>query len=228
MNGIISRSIGLIGVIFSLQFSQTDAYCPRCAKIEEERAEEQSKNPQPNPYYDPASSSLKSGTDGQPAPPKKEQEKSLQLNLASALAKNENSSIKKISSVNSGSENPNYSSFYTLFKTKDFLETLDGPFTLFIPTNEAILKLPPDFLANLTKPENKEKLAAIVSNHLVAKKFLKKDLIEQSNKEIKAISGRNLRIRSDQGKISIDNAKIIEIEPAGYDGVIYIIDQVLQ
>jgi uncharacterized surface protein with fasciclin (FAS1) repeats len=125
------------------------------------------------------------------------------------------------------SQNPTYSTLYTIFKTKFFLETLDGSFTLFIPTNEALERLPKGTLIELTKPENQEQLAALVSNHVVARKILKNDFVTNTNKEIKAISGRNLTMRSENGKLTIDGAQILRIEPAAYDGVIYIINKVL-
>lgn len=121
-----------------------------------------------------------------------------------------------------------FSTIFTIFKTKDFLETLDGSFTLLIPTNEALQKLPPGTLESLAKPENAEKLAQLVSNHLIPRKILKKDFEENNNKEIKAISGRNLTLDVKNKNLRIDEANIILIEPAGYDGVIFLIDRVLQ
>lgn len=120
-----------------------------------------------------------------------------------------------------------YSTIYTIFKTKNFLETLDGPFTLFIPTNEAITQLPRETLAKLIRPEYAEKLAVLVSNHVVARKLLSKDFIENNNAEVKAISGRNLTLTYQEGKLFIDNIQILRSEPAGYDGIIYVIDKVL-
>lgn len=119
-----------------------------------------------------------------------------------------------------------YSTIYTIFKTKNFLETLDGSFTLFIPTNEALKQLPPETLINLTRPENEEKLASLVSNHVVARKLLIKDFINYNDLEIKAISGKNLTLSSKDGKLYIDDAQILHVKAAGYDGVIYLIDKV--
>jgi uncharacterized surface protein with fasciclin (FAS1) repeats len=118
-----------------------------------------------------------------------------------------------------------YSTIYTIFKTKKFLETLDGSFTLFIPTDEALQQLSTRTLIELTWPENEEKLAALVSNHLVAQKLLRQDFT--NNTEVKAISGRNLSLENKNGKLFINNIEILRAEPAGYDGVIYIIDKVL-
>ncbi len=118
-----------------------------------------------------------------------------------------------------------YSTIYTIFKTKNFLETLDGAFTLFIPTNEALKQLSFRTLTELTLPENEEKLATLVSNHLVAQKLLRQDFT--NNTIVKTISGRNFTLENKNGKLRINNIEILRAEAAGYDGVIYVIDKVL-
>ena len=63
-------------------------------------------------------------------------------------------------------------SFQTLAKALNaagLVETLkgEGPFTVFAPTDEAFSKLPEGALEDLLKPENKEKLVAILTYHVV-------------------------------------------------------------
>ena len=63
-------------------------------------------------------------------------------------------------------------SFKTLVaavKKAGLVETLKGPgpFTVFAPTDEAFARLPKDTLASLLKPENKKKLAEILTFHVV-------------------------------------------------------------
>jgi uncharacterized surface protein with fasciclin (FAS1) repeats len=120
-----------------------------------------------------------------------------------------------------------YSAIYTVFKTKNFLEALDGAFTLFIPTNQAIQAFPPEKVIRLALPENAEKLAALVSNHVIARKILRNDFVDNSNQEVKAISGRNLTLSYKDGNLYVENIKILRAEPAGFDGVIYIIEKVI-
>jgi uncharacterized surface protein with fasciclin (FAS1) repeats len=120
-----------------------------------------------------------------------------------------------------------YSAIYTILKTKNFLEALDGNYTLFIPTNQAIQAFSHERLISLSQPENAEKLAALVSNHVIAKKILRKDFIDNNNQEIKAISGRNLTLSYKNGNLYVDNIKILRAEPAGFDGVIYVIEKVI-
>jgi uncharacterized surface protein with fasciclin (FAS1) repeats len=57
-------------------------------------------------------------------------------------------------------------------KAAGLVTTLEskGPFTVFAPTNEAFNALPAGTVDNLLKPENKEKLASILTYHVVAGK----------------------------------------------------------
>lgn len=66
--------------------------------------------------------------------------------------------------------NPDFSTLVAAVKAAGLAETLSGkgPFTVFAPTNAAFAKLPKETLASLLKPENKGKLAAILTYHVVA------------------------------------------------------------
>src|SRR5579871_5678202 len=54
-------------------------------------------------------------------------------------------------------------------KAAGLVDTLKspGPFTVFAPTNEAFAKLPAGTVESLLKPENKAKLTAILTYHVV-------------------------------------------------------------
>ena len=52
-----------------------------------------------------------------------------------------------------------------------------GPFTVFAPTDEAFAKLPKGTVEDLLKPENKEKLVAILTYHVVAGKVMSKTAV---------------------------------------------------
>ena len=59
-------------------------------------------------------------------------------------------------------------------KAAGLVETLKskGPFTVFAPTDEAFAKLPAGTVEELLKPENKQKLAAILTYHVVPGKVM--------------------------------------------------------
>jgi len=84
-------------------------------------------------------------------------------------------------------------------KAADLVETLqsEGPFTVFAPTNAAFEKLPEGTVATLLKPENKSKLAGILTYHVVAGKKNAKDIIKDIKKgngkaTYKTVSGGTL------------------------------------
>ena len=63
-----------------------------------------------------------------------------------------------------------FSTLVAAVKAAGLVETLSGkgPFTVFAPTNEAFAKLPEGTVADLLKPENKKKLTAVLTYHVVA------------------------------------------------------------
>ena len=61
-------------------------------------------------------------------------------------------------------------------KLVDVLKS-DGPFTVLAPSDEAFAKLPEGTVAELVKPENREKLTAILTFHVIPGKVLAKDAL---------------------------------------------------
>ena len=63
----------------------------------------------------------------------------------------------------------NFNTLVAAVKAAGLVDTLNGPgpFTVFAPTDEAFAKLPAGTLEMLLKPENKAKLAAILTYHVV-------------------------------------------------------------
>ncbi len=67
-----------------------------------------------------------------------------------------------------------------------------GPFTVFAPTDEAFAKLPAGTVDELLKPENKEKLVAILTYHVVPGKVLAQDVVKMN--DAKTVNGKNVKI----------------------------------
>lgn len=63
-------------------------------------------------------------------------------------------------------------------KAAGLVETLQGagPFTVFAPTSDAFENLPAGAVESLLKPENKGKLTALLTYHVVAGRLTAKDL----------------------------------------------------
>ena len=120
-------------------------------------------------------------------------------------------------------------SFKTLVaavKAAGLVETLQGkgPFTVFAPTDEAFAKLPPGTVEDLLKPENKDKLVAILTYHVVPGKVMAADV---KTMMAKTVNGKELSIKVDDGKVTVNDAKVIKTDVAASNGVIHVIDTVL-
>lgn len=99
-----------------------------------------------------------------------------------------------------------------------------GPFTVFAPSDEAFAKLPNGTLDDLLKPENKEKLAKILSYHVIAGKIMAADVRTNMTK---SVNGANLDIRVNGTEITVNDAKVIKSDVDASNGVIHVIDKVL-
>ena len=106
-------------------------------------------------------------------------------------------------------------------------ETLkgEGPFTVFAPTDDAFAKLPAGTLDDLLKPENKDKLAAILTYHVVSGKVMAKDVMTM--KEAKTVNGQNVMVSMEADTVMIDNAKVVKADIECSNGVIHVIDTVI-
>jgi uncharacterized surface protein with fasciclin (FAS1) repeats len=106
-------------------------------------------------------------------------------------------------------------------------QTLEGkgPFTVFAPTDDAFAKLPPGTVQNLLKPENKAKLVAILTYHVVPGKLMAADVVKA--KELKTVNGAPLKITATSGGVMVDNAKVVATDILASNGVIHVIDHVV-
>ena len=100
-----------------------------------------------------------------------------------------------------------------------------GPFTVFAPTDEAFAKLPAGTVEDLLKPENKEKLVAILTYHVVSGRDLASQVTKMSS--AKTVNGQSLAIRVNGGKIMVDSAKVIKTDILCSNGIIHVIDSVV-
>lgn len=106
-------------------------------------------------------------------------------------------------------------------------ETLkgEGPFTVFAPTDEAFAKLPPGTIEMLLKPENKDKLVAILMYHVVVGKVTAEEVVKLTSAE--SVSGKKIDIKTADGKVMVDGATVIKADVMAKNGVIHVIDTVM-
>ena len=115
--------------------------------------------------------------------------------------------------------------------------TGEGPFTVFAPTNDAFAKLPAGTVETLLKPENKEKLQAVLTYHVVAGSFTAKDVIGLIRKGsgkavIPTVNGGNLTAMMMDGSVYISDengnkAKVTASDLNNTNGIIHVIDSVV-
>ena len=101
----------------------------------------------------------------------------------------------------------------------------DGPFTVFAPTDEAFAKLPDGTVDDLLKPENKDKLVAILTYHVVPGKIMSGDISGKST-EVKTVQGGMLSVDATDG-VKVDEAKVVKADISASNGVIHVIDTVV-
>jgi len=100
-----------------------------------------------------------------------------------------------------------------------------GPFTVFAPTDEAFAKLPKGTVEDLLKPENKAKLTAILTYHVVPGKVMASDVVKV--KEAKTVQGGSVKVSTMGNTVMIDNAHVLKADIVASNGVIHVIDTVI-
>lgn len=122
--------------------------------------------------------------------------------------------------------NADFSTLVAAVKAAGLVETLkgDGPFTVFAPTNAAFSALPEGTVETLLKPENKDKLIAILTYHVVAGKVMAADV---KTGQVASVQGGKLDIKVGDTGVTVDGAKVVKTDIVGSNGVIHVIDKVI-
>lgn len=123
--------------------------------------------------------------------------------------------------------NGSFNTLVAALKAAGLVETLqsDGPFTVFAPTDEAFAKLPEGTVADLLKPENKDKLISILTYHVVAGRVMASDVVKLE--QAKTVNGKNVSIAVDASGVKIDNANVVKTDIETSNGVIHVVDTVI-
>jgi len=121
---------------------------------------------------------------------------------------------------------PSFSTLVRAITAAGLVETLNGkgPFTIFAPNNQAFQKIPADQLSDLMKPENKQKLAAILKYHVIPGKIMAADVVSA---KVNTVQGKPLDLKVNGSKVTVNNANVIKPDLAGSNGVIHVIDTVI-
>jgi uncharacterized surface protein with fasciclin (FAS1) repeats len=100
-----------------------------------------------------------------------------------------------------------------------------GPFTLFAPTDEAFKRLPTGTVAELLKPENREKLRTILTYHVVAGRVTAAQA--RTVRTAETVANLDVRISDANGELRINDATVRIADIPASNGIIHVIDRVL-
>ncbi len=128
--------------------------------------------------------------------------------------------------VATAQEAGSFSTLIAAVEAAGLVETLqgDGPFTVFAPTDEAFAALPEGTVEDLLKPENLDRLTAILTYHVVPGKVMSGDLSDDM--EAATVQGSSVTIDLDNG-VMVDQATVVAADVEASNGVIHVIDQVI-
>jgi len=121
----------------------------------------------------------------------------------------------------------------TALGAADLVSTLkgNGPFTVFAPTDEAFAKLPAGTVEGLL--EDKAKLTAILTYHVVPGKLTAADLKakadQDGNVSLATVQGSTLRLHLAGSMVHVgeENANVTAADVMASNGIIHVIDAVL-
>ena len=120
-----------------------------------------------------------------------------------------------------------FNTLSTALQAAGLADTLKGkgPFTVFAPTDEAFSKLPAGTVESLLRPENKDKLKAILLYHVVSGDVTAAQVVKLSS--AKTANGQDVKIMVDDGTVMVNDAKVVQADVMASNGVIHVIDTVL-
>jgi uncharacterized surface protein with fasciclin (FAS1) repeats len=131
---------------------------------------------------------------------------------------------KKADIVDTAVAAGSFNTLVTAVKAAGLVDVLKskGPFTVFAPTDDAFAKLPAGTVESLL--QNKEKLTAILTYHVVPGKLMASDVV--GSKSLKTVQGQSLSVNT-SGGARVDDANIVKTDIVTSNGVIHVIDSVV-
>ena len=147
----------------------------------------------------------------------------LSISLASSATADGHSKDIVDTAVAAGS----FETLVTAVAAADLVNVLkgDGPFTVFAPVDAAFKALPAGTVESLLKPENKSKLAGILTYHVLSSKVMSSDIIGKKL-EVTMVNGSSAEIDATDG-VKIAGANVIQADIETSNGVIHVIDAVI-
>ena len=129
--------------------------------------------------------------------------------------------------VEIAASNGSFTTLVAALQTAGLVDTLSGagPFTVFAPTDEAFAKLPAGTVESLLLPENRDRLRAILTYHVVPGRVGSSEVVDLTS--AKTVEGSDVAIRVRGGKVTVGGATVVTPDVVASNGVIHVIDTVM-
>ena len=127
--------------------------------------------------------------------------------------------------VDTAAGNSDFETLVAAVQAAGLVDTLkgEGPFTVFAPTDDAFAALG-STVEELLKPENKDKLTAILTYHVIPGKVMSTDLTDDAM--VTTVQGSDVTIDLDNGPM-VNDANVVTADIETSNGVIHVIDKVI-
>ena len=161
------------------------------------------------------------------------------LSLVIAFVCTSTLSAQKADIVDTAASVEDFSTLVTAVEAAGLVDALkgDGPFTVFAPTNAAFGKLPKGTVETLLKSENKEKLQAILTYHVVKGNLMAADVVgalkeNKGKMKVKTLGGSELTVALEGENVKLydnngNSATVVKTDVKTSNGVIHVIDTVV-
>jgi len=129
--------------------------------------------------------------------------------------------------VKLSADDPDVGTFVMIATAAKLMHIFDGtgPFTAFIPSNEAFAKLGEGKLNALMQSQGRDEATILILSHIVPGRYMGANL---KTRDLTALSGKKLAITADEGQVNVNGAKVIKPDDkSGPNGVVLLIDAVI-
>ncbi len=218
--GIKSLSI-LLGVLLALGFSVSPAVAEKM-EVEGSETETEVMDKEEDEEMSDAMMEKETNMDNEMSEPVEDKEVDMDDDEMSSEKEAEKAEMNLVETAVAAD---NFEILVAAVKAAGLVETLSGEdkFTVFAPTDEAFAALGEDTLEELLKPENKDKLTAILTYHVVPGVVTSSDL--EAGK-VKTVQGSDLEVDLGEG-VMVDDATVVKADIMTSNGVIHVIDKVI-
>lgn len=129
--------------------------------------------------------------------------------------------------VDAVANNKDFKTLGAALRAAGLLDTLkgEGPFTVFAPTDAAFAKLPDGTVEELLKPENIDRLKAVLTYHVFAGKGSLADALKAET--LPTVQGDSIQVAFTDGKVRVNESTLVNADLACSNGLIHVIDSVL-